>query len=223
MRVAIAGAGNVGRSIAQRLIDSGHKVLLIERQRAHYQPNLVPAADWMFADACEIDKLRAAAIETCDVVVATAGDDKVNLVFALLAKTEFAVERVVARINNPANRWLFTDAWGVDLAVDTPSRLVAAVEEAVAVGDVVALLSLGRGVESVVEVRLPADSALSGRHPHDLDLPAGARVVSIVRDGAMVAPVGDARFIPDDEVVLVVPAGAESAVRTILTARSVAG
>lgn len=220
MRVAIAGAGAVGRSIAQRLVDNGHKVLLIERERSNYRPRMVPGADWMFADACEIEKLRAAGIETCDVVVATAGDDKVNLVFALLSKTEFAVRRVVARINNPANSWLFTDSWGVDVAVDTPTRLVSAVEEAVAIGDVVALKSLARGLETVVEVRLPATSPLAGTRVGELALPHGARVVSILREDALVTPADDVRFEPDDEVVLIVRADAEAAVREALTTRA---
>jgi trk system potassium uptake protein TrkA len=218
VRVAIAGAGAVGRAIAQRLVDSGHKVLLIERQRAHFAPNLVPGANWMFADACEVDKLRAAGIQTCDVVVATAGDDKVNLVFALLSKTEFAVARVIARVNNPANGWLFTESWGVDVAVDTPTRLVAVVEEAVAVGDVVPLMTLAGGTQDIVEVRLSGESALIGRKASELALPDGIRVVSIVRDRMLFQPSDDVAFEPDDEVVLVVDTLAPYDVRAILTA-----
>src|SRR5438046_274881 len=86
MRVAIAGAGNVGQSIARAVLSAGHRVLLIERQRRHYRPGLVPEADWMWADACEVDALEAAGIQTTDVVIAATGDDKVNLVFALLCK-----------------------------------------------------------------------------------------------------------------------------------------
>jgi trk system potassium uptake protein TrkA len=217
VRVAIAGAGAVGRAIAQRLVDSGHKVLLIERHRPHFAPHLVPGANWMFADACELDKLRAAGIETCDVVVATAGDDKVNLVFALLSKTEFAVARVVARVNNPDNRWLFTESWGVDVAVDTPSRLVAVVEEAVAVGDVVPLMTLAGGAQDIVEVRLTSESALIGRKASELGLPDGIRVVSIVRDSMLFQPSDDVAFAPDDEVVLVVDTLVPYDVRAILT------
>ena len=117
MRVAIAGAGNVGRSIAQELIGNGHQVMLIERQPRQLRPERVPEAEWVLADACELSSLEEADLSACDVVVAATGDDKVNLVVSLLAKTEFAVRRVVARVNDPRNEWLFGENWGVDVAV----------------------------------------------------------------------------------------------------------
>lgn len=131
MRVAIAGAGAVGRSIARDLHQHQHKVLLIERQRSHYKPELVPEVDWMLADACELTSLQAAGLGTCDAVVAATGDDRANLVFAMLAKIEFEVARVVARVNDPANQWLFSPDWGVDVAVSTPGTLVAIVDRLV--------------------------------------------------------------------------------------------
>ncbi len=131
MRVAIAGAGNVGRSIAQELIDNGHQVMLIERQPKMLRPERVPAAEWVLADACELASLEEADVAGCDVVVAATGDDKVNLVVSLLAKTEFAVPRVVARVNRAENEWLFTEQWGVDVAVSKPRLMAALVEEAV--------------------------------------------------------------------------------------------
>ncbi len=103
MRVAIAGAGNVGRSIAQELIENGHDVMLIERATERLRPERVPEAEWVLADACELASLQEAELNACDVVVATTGDDKVNLVVSLLAKTEFAVGRVVARVNRAEN------------------------------------------------------------------------------------------------------------------------
>src|SRR5262249_45733129 len=117
MRVAIAGAGNVGRSIAQELIENGHQVMLIERAPERLRPERVPQAEWILADACEVAYLQEAELARCDVVVAATGDDKVNLVVSLLAKTEFGVPRVVARVNRAENEWLFTDQWGVDVAV----------------------------------------------------------------------------------------------------------
>jgi trk system potassium uptake protein TrkA len=99
MRIAIAGAGNVGRSIAQELIGKGHQVMLIERQPDAIRPERVPQAEWVLADACELSSLSEADLARCDVVVAATGDDKANLVVSLLAKTEFAVGRVVARVN----------------------------------------------------------------------------------------------------------------------------
>src|SRR5215217_6280401 len=137
MRVAIAGAGAVGRSIAEELLGAGHQVMLIEREPRQFSPESVEGADWVLGDACEVSTLEDSGIQLCDVVIAATGDDKANLVVALLAKTEFAVRRVVARVNNPANEWLYTEAWGVDVAVSTPRILAAMVEEAVSVGDLV--------------------------------------------------------------------------------------
>src|SRR5580765_1670503 len=134
MRVAIAGAGAVGRSIAAELVENHHQVMLIERELGQIEPEAVERAEWVHADACELGTLEEAGLESCDVVVAATGDDKVNLVVSLLAKTEFAVRRVVARVNDPRNEWLFGEAWGVDVAVSTPRMLASLVEEAVSVG-----------------------------------------------------------------------------------------
>ncbi len=120
MRVTIAGAGAVGRSIAAELLEFGHQVMLIERDPDQLDPHVVEEAEWVLADACEVASLEEAGLEQSDVVIAATGDDKVNLVVSLLAKTEFAVRRVVARVNDPRNEWLFTEAWGVDVAVSTP-------------------------------------------------------------------------------------------------------
>jgi trk system potassium uptake protein TrkA len=135
MRVAIAGAGNVGQAIARSLLAAGHRVLLIEVERAHFRPSSVAEADWMLADACEIDTLQHAGIETADVVISATGDDRANLVFAMLCKREFGVRRVVARVNEPANGLLFTAEWGVDVAMSTPRMMTIAVEAAVLLPD----------------------------------------------------------------------------------------
>jgi trk system potassium uptake protein len=141
MRVAIAGAGNVGQAIARSLLAAGHQVLLIESQRRHFRPSMVPEADWMLADACEIDTLTTAGIETADVVISATGDDQANLVFAMLCKREFAVRRVVARVNEPANGSLFGADWGVDVAMSTPHMMTTAVEAAVLLPDLDADIS----------------------------------------------------------------------------------
>lgn len=149
MRVAIAGAGNVGRSIARELISNGHQVLLIEKDPMAINPDSVPGAEWFQADACELQTLEEAELENCDVAIAASGDDKVNLVHSLLAKTEFGVPRTVARINHPGNEWLFDEAWGVDVAVSTPRIMSALVEEAVATGDLVRLFTFTKSTTNL--------------------------------------------------------------------------
>ena len=213
MRIAIAGAGNVGRSIAKELVDNGHQVMLIDRQPGMMRPERVPAAEWILADACELSSLEAARLQDCEVVIGATGDDKVNLVVSLLAKTEFSVRRVVARINHPANEWLFTEAWGVDVAVSTPRVLAALVEEAVSVGDVVRLFSFRQGQANLIEVTLPVGAPCAGIPVRDLNLPADAAMVAIIRNQRVITPTPDEPLEPGDELLFVALPEAEPAIR----------
>ena len=132
MRVAIAGAGNVGLFIANDLRAAGHEVLLMEQNPSvKARAETADGIEWHVGDACEVSSLREAGLERCDVIVAATGDDEDNLVISLLAKQEFAVPRVIARVNHPQNEWLFNENWGVDLSVSTPHLITALVEEAV--------------------------------------------------------------------------------------------
>jgi trk system potassium uptake protein len=217
MRVTIAGAGAVGRSIAAELLEFGHQLMLIERDPDQLDPHEVEGAEWVLADACEVASLEEAGLEHSDVVIAATGDDKVNLVVSLLAKTEFAVRRVVARVNDPRNEWLFTEAWGVDVAVSTPRMLAAMVEEAVSVGDLVRLMTLRQGQANLVEVTLPADTPLAGRPVRQLQLPANAALVTILRGGRVIVPQDDDPLEGGDELLFVAAAEVEPEVRAALS------
>jgi trk system potassium uptake protein TrkA len=203
MRVAIAGAGAVGRSIARELLEKKHEVLLIDKEPSKVQPDRIKGAEWLLGDACEVANLEHAKLEECDVVVGATGDDKVNLVVSLLAKTEFAVNRVVARINHPDNEWLFTDAWGVDVAVSTPRVLAALVEEAVEVGDVVRLFGIREGQANLVELTLPDGAPCAGRPVRDLRLPKDAALVAIVRGRRVISPTPEEPLEAGDELLFV--------------------
>jgi trk system potassium uptake protein TrkA len=216
VRVAIAGAGAVGRSIALELVESGHQVMLIERDLNQIEPEAVEDAEWVHADACELASLEEAGMENCDVVIAATGDDKVNLVVSLLAKTEFAVRRVVARVNDPRNEWLFDENWGVDVAVSTPRLLAALVEEAVAVGDLVRLMTLRQGQANLVEVTLPAHTPLAGIPVRALDLPADSALVVILRGGRVIVPQGDDPLEAGDELLFVATSAVEKDIRAAL-------
>jgi trk system potassium uptake protein len=209
MRVAIAGAGNVGRSIAAELIGNGHEVLLIEREPRAMKVETVPGAEWLLADACELETLVQARLQTCQVVVAASGDDKANLVVSLLAKTEFGVDRVVARVNHPKNEWLFNEAWGVDVSVSSPRLLAAVVEEAVTVGDLVRLLSLQKGAANLVEVTLAQDAPQVGTLVGEVAWPTDSALVAILRDGRVIVPTPDAALEGGDELLLVATAEVE--------------
>jgi trk system potassium uptake protein TrkA len=216
VRIAIAGAGSVGRSIAAELVDNGHQVMLIDRNAAAITPELIEAAEWVQADACELASLEEAGLQTCDVVIACTGDDKVNLVLALLAKTEFAVDRVVGRVNDPRNEWLFNESWGVDVAVSTPRILAALVEEAVTVGDLVRLFTLRQGQANLVEVTLSKAAAIAGRPVRDLRLPTDAALVTILRGGRVIVPQADEPLEIGDELLFVASPEVEDEIRRAL-------
>jgi trk system potassium uptake protein TrkA len=217
MKVAIAGAGNVGVFIAGDLKSAGHEVLLIEQN-----PDLVARlkttldVQWFVADACEVNSLHEAGIADADVMVAATGDDEDNLVVSLLAKQEFAVPRVIARVNHPKNEWLFNETWGVDVSVSTPHLLTALVEEAVSVGSLVRLLQFEGGEARLVEVTLADDSPAAGSQLSDLTVPRDATVVAVVRGGHVVVPRGDTVLQHSDEVLVLVTPDSEEPVKSLL-------
>ncbi len=219
MKIAIAGAGSVGRSIARELISNGHDVMLIDNEQRKITPVRIPEATWVLGDAAEVSNLEHANLSDRDVMVSATGDDKVNLVVSLLAKTEFSVIRVVARINHPSNEWLFTEAWGVDVAVSTPRVLAALVEEAVSVGDLVRLFSFRGGSTSLLEMTLPEGSPRVGIRVADLNLPGDAVLVAIIRDGAARAPERDAALEGEDELLFLAPPTCEASLAQYLMPR----
>ncbi len=219
MRVVIAGAGAVGRSVAQELIDNGHAVLLIDKSPSSIRSDIVPDAQWLLADACELSSLAEAQLESADVVISSTGDDKANLVISLLAKTEFAVPRTVGRVNHPSNEWLFSESWGVDVSVSTPRLMAALVEEAVAVGDLVRLFTFRQSNANLVELTMPADSPFVGTRVCDVPWPDEVVLVAILRDNATQTPDADRSLESGDELLFVCPEQAEDALGELLNPR----
>ncbi len=217
MQVAIAGAGKAGMFIAEDLLAVGHRILILE-ESADLVAKLRHTLDveWFVGDACEVTNLYRAGISDVDVVVAATGEDQVNLVVSLLAKQEFAVPRVVARVNHPRNQWLFNRSWGVDVSVSTPHLLSALVEEAVSVGSLVRLLRFEGGDAHLVEVTLAEDSPAKGAPLADMAVPRDASVVAVVRGGRVVVPRGDTVMQAGDEVLVLVTAEAEDKVKALL-------
>ncbi|WP_084130508.1 TrkA family potassium uptake protein [Demequina sp. NBRC 110055] len=209
MRVLIAGAGSVGRSIARDLLEHGHEVLLMDASPAAMRVAQVAEAEWMLADACEMAALREAGTETMDVVVAATGDDKANLVVSFLAKTEFGVPRTVARVNNPRNEWMYDAQWGVDVAVSTPRIMTAMVEEAVAVGDLVKVFTFHQSGASIMEVTLPADSPVVGATVRSIEWPQEIVLSCIVRGDRTIAPSPADTLEAYDELLFIVSAEAD--------------
>lgn len=218
MRVAIAGAGNVGMHVANALRRSGHDVLLIEQRQAVVDRSDVEAGiEWYVGDSCEVSSLREAKLEECEVLVAATGDDEDNLVTSLLAKQEFGIPRVIARVNHPKNEWMFTENWGVDQFVSTPQLITSLVEEAVNIGKLVEILRFEGGLARLVEVTLAGNSPVVGKAIRDIEIPRDATIVALLREDHLIVPRGDTVFETGDEVLALVTPDSEETVRHLLT------
>ena len=215
MRIAIAGAGKVGKAIARELLTNGHDVLLIDRDLAEVRPESIPGARMLLADACEATALESADLSSCQIMIAATGDDKVNLVVSLLAKTEYGVPRVVARVNHPKNEWMFDESWGVDVAVSTPRIVAALVEEAVSVGDLVKLFSFRKGNADLVEITLAADSPVIGKRVDSITMPMDVALVAILRGSRVITPSPDDSLEVGDELLFVIDTGQQAQLQQI--------
>ncbi len=218
MKVVVTGGGAVGRHLSADLAERGHQVTLIEQ----HKPTVEDLRDELegvtveLGDACEPWVLERAELSAAEVVVAATGDDEDNLVTSLLAKQEFGVPRVLARVNHPKNEWLFTEQWGVDQAVSPPHILTAMVEEAVTTGDLVRLLKLEGGRISIVEMKLTDDSPATGRPLYELRLPTDAVLAAILREGHVLIPQPETVLAAEDELVALSAPETEQALRSAL-------
>jgi trk/ktr system potassium uptake protein len=226
MRVVVTGAGAVGRHLSADLAERGHTVTLIEQNVDvvdRVKDMLEGGVTVVHGDACEPWVLEEAQLAKAEVVVAATGDDEDNLVTSLLAKQEFAVPRVLARVNHPKNEWLFNEQWGVDAAVSPPHILTAMVEEAVTVGDLVRLIRLEGGRVSIVEMTL-SEGSPSANHPiYGLRLPHDSAVVAILREGHVVIPQPETVLSVGDEVLALASAASERGLREAIVGEIVNG
>ncbi|WP_182174251.1 potassium channel family protein [Flaviflexus equikiangi] len=209
MKVVIAGAGSVGRSIARELSSLDHEVTILDKETAAMRVASVPNVDWLLADACDPKALLEAGIDECDIVVAATGDDKSNLVVSMLSKLVYGVPRVIARVNNPRNEWLFDENWGVDVPVSTPRIMTALVEEALAEGDLVRMARFHRSGTSMFQTHLPESAPAVGLSVGEVVLPAGAVLTTIVRDGVPLHAERDLTLETGDQVIIIVSDEAE--------------
>lgn len=216
MKVAVIGAGAVGSSIARELSRSGHDVLIIDEKPEAIGRMDAPEARWSVGDACDLEVLADAGLDETEVVVAATGDDRVNLVVSLMARSEFGVPRTVGRVNNPRNEWLFDDSWGVDVAVSTPRLMTALVEEAVEVGDVVRVLTMHHATASISAFTVPPEHPAIGSRVGTVPWPGDAVPVAILRDGQPLAPSRDDVIEADDELFFLVSGDGEDELRDLL-------
>lgn len=204
MKILIAGAGRLGEQAAHLLTATGHQVTVIDQdQRALDRLSAEHLHRLVHGDACEPSILEQAGALSADLMLAATGEDEDNLVIALLAKRQFQVARVLARVNDPDDTWLFDRRWGVDIALPATTPLVSLVEEAAGLTDTIGLMRLAAAGVMLIETHIGDRAAAAGRALADLILPPGTVVATVVHDGQPLVPGADYRFRAGDTVLVV--------------------
>ena len=204
--VMIVGGGKTGSHLAALLGEAGHAIRVVEWRRdvlARLHKEL-PTEAIVEGDGTDAEVLRAADIQSFPIVAAMTGADEVNLAIAALARLEFRVPRVIARVNNPKNAWLFTPEMGVDVPLNQTKLLAQMIAETISFWDVMALLKAQKGGFSTVDLVLPAGSPAAGKTVATLELPAECVLVAVIRQNEMLVPRGHTELRAGDEVVAVV-------------------
>ncbi len=213
MIVIVVGGGNTGSHLARVLLDAGHQVKVIE-ERATLLEKLkqeLPAESIIEGDGSSPTVLEKAGVMQANALAAVTGSDDTNLVITSLARFEFNVPRVIARVNNPKNAWLFNAEMGVDVFLNQAEILAQLVAEEMSLGDMMTLLKLRRGNYSVVEEKIPPGAKGIGMALKDIQFEEQCVIAAIIRDGKMTLPRGDSIFQEGDEIVAIAsPEGAKT-------------
>jgi trk system potassium uptake protein TrkA len=218
MNVIVVGGGKVGAFLAALLLAGKHQVRVIEISREQLSTLEIdlPTEALLVGNGASPSVLEAAGIRQAHVVAAVTGVDETNLVVATLARFEFGVPRVIARVNHPKNAWIFTPEMGVDVALNQADLMAHLIAEEMSLGDMMTLLKLRKGQYSLVEEKVHPKAAAAGKAVRDLRLPAECVLVAILRKAEMVIPHGDTVLQPADEVVALVHAAQVGELATLL-------
>ncbi len=208
MNVLVIGGGKVGSHLTQLLVAGGHLVRLIEQRPEVIERLTQGLSSELLVCGSGTDPLllEATGIRQAHVVAAVTGLDETNLVVSTLARVEFHVPRIIARVNNARNAWMFTPEMGVDVALNQADLMAHLIVEEMSLGDMMTLLKLRKGQYSLVEERVHASAAAVGKAVRELPLPNQCAVAAIIRAGQLLIPQADLRLTPGDEVLAVVHA-----------------
>ncbi len=215
MHILIVGGGLLGCHLAEVLRRAGHQVTVVERNPLrveHIRPELDQlGVRVMEGDGADPKVLEAAGIGGAQAVFAVTNEDEDNLVVCTLAKFEFHVPRVIARLNDPKHGWMFSQDMGVDVAVNQAELMARLLEEEVALGELVPLLRLREGRVALAEKAVPPDSRAVGLRVADLPIPAEAACVAVIREDRVLRPAPDLVVQPGDRLMFLVPVEKEHA------------
>jgi trk system potassium uptake protein TrkA len=212
MRAVIVGAGRTGSFVAADLAGAGHNVIVLdENDVALSALEGITNLDVLRADGCDPEKLEEAGVGKADIVIAVTGQDEDNLVVSWLSKYVFGVKRVVARVNNPKNSWLYSEEWGVDAPVSAAKIIGTLIEEEVRFADLVTIAKLREGAVSLVEIVVSAAGPAAGRRIEEIELPQGAKLIVVMRDHQLADPEPSLLLTENDTVLALTTDEAEAA------------
>ena len=208
MYVIIVGGGNTGSHLAKILLEGNHTVRIIEERPALLEKlgSELPPEIIISGDGSSPTVLENAGVSKALVLAAVTGSDETNLVITSLARYEFNVPRIIARVNNPKNAWLFTKDMGVDVALNQADILAHLVAEEMSLGDMITLLKLKRGEYSLVEEKVFPTALACGKAIKDIEFPKECNIVAIIRNHKLILPNGKSVLEPSDEVLALVHA-----------------
>jgi trk system potassium uptake protein len=218
MYTIIVGGGQVGAYLASILLAEKHQIKIIEhlKDRIVVLEQRFPAEILILGSGSDPNVLEAAGIYKANVVAAVTGSDETNLVICSLARLEFTVPRIIARVNNPKNAWLYTPEMGVDVALNQADLIARLIAEEMSLGDMMTLLKLRKGLYSLVEEKVDPDSIANGRALRDLTFPSRCVLAAIIRKGELIVPRGDTVLQTADEVLVVVHSAEKPQLAAIL-------
>lgn len=204
MKVVVIGGGQVGSYLANLLISNGHEVKVIEHRERVFAKleKELPNEVLVFGNGSDPVVLEAAGIEDAQVVAAVTGADEVNLVVSTLAKIEFGVARVVARVNNPKNAWLFNGSMGVDVGVNQADLMGHFVVEEMDLKSMFTLFKLNRGDYAIVQIKVSDEAKAVNKLVKDLLIPKKAVLIAVKREEKTIIPKGDTVILAGDEILL---------------------
>ncbi|NLS76768.1 MAG: TrkA family potassium uptake protein [Chloroflexi bacterium] len=206
MSVLVIGGGKIGTYLASLLISQGYSVKVIE-SNGDEMPRLkreLPENVVVWGSGTDPNVLEASGIRQAQVVAAVTGEDEVNLVAASLARFEFKVPRIIGRVNNPKNAWLYTAEMGVDVALNQADLIARLIAEEMSLGDMMTLVKLRKGLFSIVEEKVHPTAPAAGKPIRELKLPAKCVLIAVLRKGEMILAHGDTVLQPVDEVIALV-------------------
>lgn len=218
MQIIIVGGGKTGSYLAPILKGDGSSVVVVDNRRKvaeKFQASL-PDQRVIVGNGTSPEVLERAGVMSADVVIAATGSDEVNLVVSTLAKVEYQVPRVVARVNNPKNSWMFNESMGVDVGINQADLIARSVQEGLDMEDVFTIMRLGKDDHALVQVEVRPGSGAVGRRVSDLSLPDQTVIIAIDRAGDIVVPNGDTGLCEGDNVLALTSEGARQELRRAL-------